>query len=64
MPDGKSFFIHDKKKLNDVMTSFYFQKTKYSSFRRKLYRWGFRIAKRGTSAGAYYHEVRQLATND
>ena len=63
MPDRKSFFIHEKEKLNDVLPSFYFQSTKYSSFIRKLYRWGFRIAKRGSSAGAYYHEVRKLAIN-
>jgi len=56
LPDGKSFFIHDKKKLNDVL-SCYFQSTKYDSFRRKLHRWGFRIAKKGTSSGAYAHKL-------
>lgn len=55
-PDGKSFFIHDKKKLNAVLTC-YFQSTKYDSFRRKLHRWGFRIAKKGSSAGAYTHKL-------
>ena len=64
MPEGKSFFVHDKKKLNDILTLFSFQSTKYDSFRRKLHRWGFKIVKKGSSSGAYYHKVRQFAIND
>lgn len=56
MPDGKSFFIYDKNKLNAIL-SYYFQSSKYDSFRRKLHRWGFRITKKGSSAGSYTHKL-------
>lgn len=57
MPDGKSFLVYDKNELNKILSSCYFQSTKYDSFRRKLHRWGFRITKKGVNAGAYYHEL-------
>ena len=40
--DGLSFVIRDKKKLVDQWLPAFFRQAKYSSFTRKLYRWGFR----------------------
>ena len=46
-PDGLSFIIrHPEKFTNDVLAIF-FKQTKFSSFTRKLYRWGFRQVNRG-----------------
>merc|ERR1711983_731120 len=36
--------------------TYYFEETKYDSFRRKLNRWGFKILKDGDDAGAFHHE--------
>jgi HSF-type DNA-binding len=42
MPDGRGFVIRSKERVvNDILPQF-FPKTKFSSFTRKLYRWGFR----------------------
>jgi len=56
LPNGKSFLINDKKKLNDVL-SCHFQGIKYDSFIRKLNRWGFRITKIRSSTSACAHEL-------
>jgi len=40
-PDGKAFFIRDKEAFSKLLPLF-FQKTKFSSFARKLYRWRFK----------------------
>jgi len=35
----------------------YFKKTKFSSFKGKLYRWGFRRVSKGMNTGAYFHRL-------
>jgi len=41
-PDGLSFTVHCPKKLEDIILPLVFSaKAKFSSFQRKLYRWGF-----------------------
>merc|ERR1711862_768046 len=56
-PGGKSFKIHDREKFMKVLCpTYYFEETKYDSFRRKLNRWGFKILKDGDDAGAFHHE--------
>lgn len=47
LPDGKAFVIYDIKDFtNDVIPKF-FKASKFCSFTRKLYRWGFRQLNRG-----------------
>lgn len=45
--DGKSFVIHDPDTFTRKVVPKYFKPTKFSSFTRKLYRWGFRQVNRG-----------------
>jgi hypothetical protein len=40
--DGHTFLIRDKKELVDNLAPLFFREGKFSSFTRKLYRWGFR----------------------
>jgi len=40
--DGQVFFIRDKDELDRRWLPLFFQRTKFTSFSRKLYRWGFR----------------------
>lgn len=40
--EGKSFEIRDKDRLTSTWLPLFFSHAKYSSFTRKLYRWGFR----------------------
>mmetsp|Transcript_13007 Transcript_13007/g.26461 ORF Transcript_13007/g.26461 Transcript_13007/m.26461 type:complete len:651 (+) Transcript_13007:80-2032(+) len=42
MPDGTSFCIVDSKELVDKVLPAYFKEAKYTSFTRKLNRWGFK----------------------
>jgi hypothetical protein len=42
IPDGKSFVIRSKEKLVSDLLPQFFRQGKFSSFTRKLYRWGFR----------------------
>merc|ERR1712190_397774 len=57
-PKGKSFFIHDKDRLIVVLKAFHEQETKFDSFRRKLHRYGFKVARKSADdAGAYYHKL-------
>ena len=51
-PDGKSFIILIKDRFTNEVLPRYFGKAKFTSFSRRLKRWGF---KRG-DGGAYYHE--------
>lgn len=45
--DGKSFVIFDPKDFTDKVVPLFFKPTKFSSFTRKLYRWGFRQISKG-----------------
>ena len=56
MPSGESFsIIKPKQFVSDVLPEF-FKSAKYSSFTRKLHRWGFMRHYRGEEAGAFYHK--------
>lgn len=60
LPEGRSFMIHKKNDLEKEILPKYFQKkSKYSSFTRKLNRWGFQRVARGPETGAYYHRLFQ-----
>ena len=45
--DGKSFVISNAVEFTRTVVPKYFKPTKFSSFTRKLYRWGFRQINRG-----------------
>lgn len=47
LDDGKSFIINNSKVFTDTIIPKFFKATKFSSFTRKLYRWGFRQINRG-----------------
>jgi hypothetical protein len=47
LPDGKSFIIRNPEQFTKKVLVKYFKATKFSSFTRKLYRWGFRQVNRG-----------------
>jgi HSF-type DNA-binding len=42
MDDGKSFIIRKPDEFTRTVVPKFFKATKFSSFTRKLYRWGFR----------------------
>lgn len=57
LPSGTSFLITDKKQFAQSIFPRYFpQMAKYTSFTRKLARWGFQRVSRGPYIGSYYHE--------
>ena len=56
MPSGKSFNIIDSKRFTAEILPEYFKSAKYSSFTRKLHRWGFVRHYRGDEAGAFFHK--------
>jgi hypothetical protein len=47
LADGKSFVISNPDEFTRQILPKYFKATKFSSFTRKLYRWGFRQVNRG-----------------
>jgi len=47
LPEGKTFIIRDPEEFTRKVLSNYFKATKFISFTRKLYRWGFRQVNRG-----------------
>ena len=57
LPHGRGFVIVHKEAFETTILPRHFHKqSKYSSFTRKLNRWGFvRITRRGPETGAYYH---------
>jgi len=59
LPSGKAFKIHKPKEFADAIMPQYFNQTKYRSFQRQLYIYGFdRIKdKQSDDYGAYYHEL-------
>lgn len=59
LPSGKAFKIHKPKEFADVIMPQYFNQTKYRSFQRQLYIYGFDRIKDKSSDdyGAYYHEL-------
>lgn len=57
LPHGKGFILLQKRKFADEVMPLCFKQTKFSSFTRKLNRWGFVRVTRGPEMGAYYHKV-------
>ena len=55
-PDGKSFSILRPKAFATEILPNYFKEAKYSSFTRKLHRWGFQRHLRGSETGAFFHK--------
>ena len=47
LPDGLSFVIRNPDEFTRTVVVKFFKATKFSSFTRKLYRWGFRQVNRG-----------------
>jgi hypothetical protein len=59
IPSGMAFIIYKKKKfLADVLPK-YFKQSKFTSFTRKLNRWGFTRIARGPGTGSYFHKLFQ-----
>jgi hypothetical protein len=56
MPSGKSFSILKPKAFVAQILPEHFKSAKYSSFTRKLHRWGFMRHYRGDESGAFYHK--------
>jgi hypothetical protein len=58
LPHGRGFMICKKKLFEkDVMPKFFSKHSKYTSFTRKLNRWGFVRVTRGPEMGAYYNKL-------
>jgi len=57
-PHGRSWKIIDSNRfLQDVILS-YFEHCNYTSFKRLVNAWGFRLITKGPDNQSYYHEVR------
>ncbi|GKY98755.1 hypothetical protein MPSEU_000831800 [Mayamaea pseudoterrestris] len=56
-PSGKSFVVHKPKLFVAQILGRVFKSAKYSSFTRKLHRWGFMRHYRGEESGSFYHEL-------
>lgn len=59
LPHGKGFIMYKKKKFAAQVLPKYFKQSKFTSFTRKLNRWGFVRVTRGPETGAYYHQFFQ-----
>jgi hypothetical protein len=59
LPHGKGFIILQKKKFASDVMPIYFKHSKFTSFTRKLNRWGFTRVSRGPETGSYYHKYFQ-----
>ena len=59
LPHGQAFSIKNPQNFEKKVLPRFFGKGKYSSFIRKLNRWGFRqvVAKSGPDSGAFRHEL-------
>ena len=57
LPDGKAFTIVRPKAFVAEILPDFFKSAKYSSFTRKLHRWGFQRHLRGEDAGAFFHKL-------
>ena len=56
-PSGMAFEIRKPKQFVADILPAAFKSAKYSSFTRKLHRWGFMRHYRGEEAGAFYHKM-------
>jgi HSF-type DNA-binding len=57
LPHGFGFVIHKKKVFASDILPYHFKASKFTSFTRKLNRWGFSRMARGPETGAYYHKL-------
>jgi hypothetical protein len=57
LPHGNGFIIHKKKTFANEILPKYFKASKFTSFTRKLNRWGFSRVPRGPETGAYFHKL-------
>jgi len=57
LPHGNGFVIHKKKTFASEVLPRYFKASKFTSFTRKLNRWGFSRIPRGPETGSYYHKL-------
>jgi len=66
LPSGNAFKIHKPKEFADVVMPQYFNQTKYRSFQRQLYIYGFDRVKDKSSDeyGAYFHELFIRGSSD
>lgn len=55
-PSGKAFTIVNPKAFTADILPEHFKSAKFSSFTRKLHRWGFNRHYRGDESGAFYHK--------
>lgn len=56
LPHGKAFIIYKKKKFAAEILPKFFKQSKFTSFTRKLNRWGFTRVTRGPETGSYFHK--------
>lgn len=56
LPHGKAFIIYKKKKFAAEVLPKFFKQSKFTSFTRKLNRWGFTRVTRGPETGSYFHK--------
>lgn len=61
---GEAFVIFSPKKLVAEVLPKNFKQAKYSSFTRKLHRWGFQRKLRGAETGAFYHDLFKRERQD
>lgn len=59
LPQGRGFVVLQKRKFAQLIMPAYFKQSKYTSFTRKLNRWGFARATTGSDVGVYYHKYFQ-----
>mmetsp|Transcript_11250 Transcript_11250/g.24326 ORF Transcript_11250/g.24326 Transcript_11250/m.24326 type:complete len:561 (-) Transcript_11250:317-1999(-) len=55
LPHGRGFLIYQKRRFAADILPKHFKQSKFTSFTRKLNRWGFTRISRGPETGAYYH---------
>merc|ERR1712095_158776 len=64
LPHGKSFIIRKKDRFINEVLPLHFKQLKYTSFTRKLHRWGFILVRNGQEKGSYYHKSFQRGRMD
>jgi hypothetical protein len=57
IPNGAAFIIYKKKKFSTDVLPRFFKQSKFTSFTRKLNRWGFIRITRGPQTGSYLHKL-------
>lgn len=57
MPEWKTFKIHDKKKIAELVMPQCFGSSKFKSFQRSLKLWGFQAVNKGADKGHRLHKL-------